>query len=151
MTKLDFSYLIQGLAILFETIAEFDLAQRAMVKESFINVLFEVIDEIPDYIPVEASDGSESDADAGDSDGPMEFATIRNSIVNVVTSITMCDSVMGELASNALVVGKFKLWLQSGIDATYVQEEESVRMAGALCIGNLARSGIYALIIRRYL
>jgi hypothetical protein len=47
---------------------------------------------------------------------------------------------MEQLSNNADVIDKFKHWMTVGIDTVAVQKEEGIRMAGALCIGNLARS-----------
>lgn len=47
------------------------------------------------------------------------------------------------LSNNSEVISKFKQWMTSGLDTIAAKKEEGIRMAGALCIGNLARSGMY--------
>ena len=69
------------------------------------------------------------------------FASLRITMSKVITGITMSDAVMEKLANDATIINKFKQWMTLGIDTPYSKVEEDIRMAGALCLGNLARSG----------
>ncbi|KAI8915575.1 hypothetical protein EDD86DRAFT_215794 [Gorgonomyces haynaldii] len=100
-------------------------AQEQMAKEPYLHILFDFVDYIAPY-----------------EEGEVTYQTTRLEISKTVTNITMCDSIMHQLANDANLVAKMKQWMSSGLDSMLVREEEMIRMAGALCIGNLARSGI---------
>ena len=48
---------------------------------------------------------------------------------------------MMDLIEKKDVLNRFKDWMSFGLGNGRESEEDEVRMAGALCIGNLARSG----------
>ena len=58
------------------------------------------------------------------------------------------DENIAEIPKSNEVISRFKLWMQSGINSSSNKpEEEEIRMSGALCIGNLARSDETCLIL----
>lgn len=48
---------------------------------------------------------------------------------------------MVDLPNKPDIINRFKLWMASGCNTGKAAEEDEIRMNGALCIGNLARSG----------
>ena len=69
------------------------------------------------------------------------YQTTRIIFSKVVTTITMCDETMVQMANDTRFIFKFLEWMNSGLSSSAARSEESIRMAGALCIGNFARSG----------
>lgn len=55
--------------------------------------------------------------------------------------IFVSDFCMSELARDVEIVNTFKRWV--ALDTQDDLEELELRMAGALCLGNLARSGMH--------
>jgi hypothetical protein len=136
--EVDSVYVLEGLVIVLETIAEFglhiflnvDAAQFAIVENNLLDILFEFVDFRSPDTDIEIAENS-----------PTSYASVRIAISKIVTNITMCDRLMDRLANNSEVLNKFKQWMIAGFETGTINREEPIRMAGALCIGNLARSG----------
>lgn len=126
----DSLYVMEGLMIVLETIAERNSAQLAIVDENLLQFLFDFVD----FRTMESDEEIPEDA-------PTSYASVRVAFSKIVTNITMCDANMLRLSQDAEVVDKFKQWMTAGYDNAAIKREEPIRMAGALCIGNLARSG----------
>eukprot|EP00842_Homolaphlyctis_polyrhiza_P000659 jgi/Hompol1/1594/HPOL_002725-RA len=123
--------ILDGIADVLETIGENDLVQRAIVSNDLFSILLDFVDHRPTFKPppIENLDVEQ-----------LSYDQIRITISKVVTYITMNDANMAELTSQKNTVARFKSWVTSGLSSISQKDEESIRVSGALCIGNLARS-----------
>ncbi|KAI9347942.1 armadillo-type protein [Zopfochytrium polystomum] len=120
---------LEAITGILEHIAEKDHIQRAIVSDNFLQHLMDFIDHLPTF-SVEAVEDEES----------ADYTLIRRNISRVVTLVTMNDSNMIDIPNDLGVVERFKHWMTLGLRSGKEQEEDEIRMSGALCIGNLARS-----------
>jgi hypothetical protein len=78
----DSMYVIEGLMIVLETIAEYDTAQIAVVDGNLLDILF-------DFVDYRSLDTEDTDT-VLEEDGATSYASVRLAITKVVTNITMC-------------------------------------------------------------
>ncbi|ORY51791.1 hypothetical protein BCR33DRAFT_711986 [Rhizoclosmatium globosum] len=114
-----------------EYIAENDTIQRVIVSQDQLTTLLDFVDHRPTFAPP-ASDDTTSVTDA--------YADIRKRISRIVTLVTMNDSNMVDIPKHVDIMTRFKQWMTLGLHTGKELEEDEIRMSGALCIGNLARS-----------
>nr|KAJ3419462.1 hypothetical protein HK105_006932 [Polyrhizophydium stewartii] len=122
---------LDGLAIVLETVGENDSVQREIVTGDLLDVLLDFVDHRPTHRPPPREDFG---------DDAYDYELIRRTVSRVVTSVTMNDDNMAELPRHEMIVRRFLVWMSSGLNTSTHKEEEEIRMSGALCIGNLARS-----------
>ena len=65
--------------------------------------------------------------------------SIKLGLSKVVCSITMSDKNMKLLVGKGAVIDRFKTWTL--LTGHSVKLDDEIRMTGALCLGNIARSG----------
>ncbi|KAI8610938.1 armadillo-type protein [Chytriomyces sp. MP71] len=114
-----------------EALGENDSVQHIIVKDGHMNTLLDFVDHRPTFAlpPLDTDD-----------DEPPSYEDIRKRISRIVTLVTMNDKNMTDIPKHADVMNRFKSWMTLGLHTGKEQEEDEIRMSGALCIGNLARS-----------
>ncbi|KAI8806467.1 armadillo-type protein [Cladochytrium replicatum] len=120
--------ILDAITTLLETIGENDAVQREIVRENLIGPLLDFVDAPFPKRPDQDEDSSSN------------YQDIRKTVSRVVTTVTMNDENMADLVENVSIVNRFKSWLNAGFDTKTEVEEDEIRMSGALCLGNLARS-----------
>ncbi|KAJ3055918.1 Rap1 GTPase-GDP dissociation stimulator 1 [Rhizophlyctis rosea] len=119
---------LDALTVVLETIAENVNVQRSIVRDDLLDNLLDFVDHRP-----------AADSDLGDDD-VQTYKDVRKTVSRIVTLVTMNDTNMSEIPSKPEIISRFKLWMTSGVHTGNEAEEDEIRMSGALCIGNLARS-----------
>ncbi|KAJ3038533.1 Rap1 GTPase-GDP dissociation stimulator 1 [Rhizophlyctis rosea] len=119
---------LEGLTVVLETIVENAEVQRSIVKEDLLDVFLDFVDHRP-----------VSDLELEPETVEM-YQDVRKTVSRIVTLVTMNDTNMTEIPSKPEIINRFKVWMTSGIQSGNEAEEDEIRMSGALCIGNLARS-----------
>ncbi|KAJ3082996.1 Rap1 GTPase-GDP dissociation stimulator 1, partial [Quaeritorhiza haematococci] len=135
--------MLDTLTTVLETIGEKDIVQRAVVSENLLDILLDFVDHIP---TVEPSRNQEND---DDDEEPVSFEEIRKTVSRIVTLVTMNDANMIELSQKKAIINRFKNWMTLGFGTVKEAAEDEIRMSGALCIGNLARSDDTCVILVR--
>ncbi|KAJ3128611.1 Rap1 GTPase-GDP dissociation stimulator 1, partial [Physocladia obscura] len=120
------------LVSILEFLGENDTIQREIVSQNFLNVLLDFVDHRSVYVfPHSNDDGSIQ---------PLNYTEILKRISRIVTLVTMNDNNMIDIPKHADYMARFRRWMTLGIHTGKEIEEDDIRMNGALCIGNLARS-----------
>jgi hypothetical protein len=123
---------LDGLVIFFETISESELAQQAIVRNDYLPFFFDFINHANVNVGLDESCFS-------------KYLDISVSLAKIVTNVTMCDTAMESLTNNTAVVSKFKQWCAHKYvteSSIHTLQGDEIRIAGTLCIGNIARSGM---------
>lgn len=139
LEKDDFAQALEfmdALVSLLESVSESPAIQGAVYANGYINILLDFVDSRSPAVRATISSESDNDADSSTS-----YEDIRITVSKIATSVTMSDENMSELSQNKEIIERFKSWMKFGKNCI---EEDEIRMAGALCIGNIARSGIYS-------
>ncbi|KAJ3241821.1 Rap1 GTPase-GDP dissociation stimulator 1, partial [Chytriomyces hyalinus] len=123
--------ILESIVTCLEFLGENDDVQKQIVAEQVLNVLLDFVDHYPTYTL------SQSDLDE---DEIPNYDELRRRISRIVTLITMNDSNMSDIPKQADVMQRFKTWTTLGLHTGKEIAEDEIRMSGALCIGNLARS-----------
>ncbi|KAI8843942.1 armadillo-type protein [Chytriomyces cf. hyalinus JEL632] len=123
--------ILESIVTCLEFLAENDDVQKQIVAQQVLNVLLDFVDHYPTYTL------SQSDLDEDDIPS---YDELRRRISRIVTLITMNDSNMANIPKQADVMQRFKTWTTLGLHTGKEIAEDEIRMSGALCIGNLARS-----------
>ncbi|KAJ3411499.1 hypothetical protein HDV05_002107 [Chytridiales sp. JEL 0842] len=122
--------MLESLTAVLETIGENDAVQRAIVSLDLLNTLLDFVDHRP-KVPLPKPDEENEVPD---------YELIRKNISRIVTLVTMNDANMSDIPLHTDVIDRFKQWMTQGLGTSSVIDEDEIRMSGALCIGNLARS-----------
>ncbi|KAJ3286654.1 Rap1 GTPase-GDP dissociation stimulator 1 [Borealophlyctis nickersoniae] len=122
--------ILEALTIVLETIAENDNVQRSIVSSDLLDILLDFVDHRPTFQP--SPDTLEEDQST--------YHDIRKTVSRIVTLVTMNDANMADMPQKPEIINRFKKWMTSGLTTGNEAEEDEIRMSGALCIGNLARS-----------
>jgi hypothetical protein len=136
---------LDALVCLIETISENQDIQRAVFEEGFFDSLLDFVDHRlphsrhPSITSIDSETGKAIDESSGSS-----YKDVRKMVSKITTAITMNDDNMRDLSKQEAVILRLKKWMQLGDGG---REEDAIRMAGALCIGNIARSGMYYVFI----
>ncbi|TPX39303.1 hypothetical protein SeMB42_g06383 [Synchytrium endobioticum] len=133
--------LLDVLTTVLETIGENDQIQRAIVDKDLLDILLDFVDHRP---PARARPSGNDEMLTAE---VTTYADIRKTVSRIVTLATMNDANMIDMPKKAEIINRFKRWMALGHQVTQdgdfddqEDEDEEVRMSGALCIGNLARS-----------
>lgn len=120
---------LDGIATVLELLAENILVQRAIFTNGLYYILLDFVDNVPDNFQ-ELEDQT-------------LFMDIRKNISRISTNVTMNDENMHDIPDSVEIISRFTNWLKLGQGTEGGEKtEDEIRMAGALCLGNLARSGI---------
>ncbi|KAJ3140040.1 Rap1 GTPase-GDP dissociation stimulator 1, partial [Irineochytrium annulatum] len=130
--------ILEALTGVLEAIGENDAVQRFIVKLNLLDILLDFVD----HLPTAALPSNDED----DEDVP-DYAEIRKRISRIVTLVTMNDANMADIPNNDTVIERFKQWMTLGLHTGKENDEDEIRMAGALSIGNLARSDESCLVL----
>jgi hypothetical protein len=65
---------------------------------------------------------------------------VKKLLAKVVTSTTMSDGNMRYLIQQKTIISRFISW--TSVQGIGVDLEDEIRMSGALCLGNIGRSGM---------
>ncbi|KAJ3219756.1 hypothetical protein HDU67_009568 [Dinochytrium kinnereticum] len=122
--------ILEALTAALETIGENDDIQRSIAQLELLEILLDFVDH-PPRVPLPQS--------TEDEEVP-NYHEIRKQVSKIVTLVTMNDANMAEIPQIPSVIERFKRWMTLGFEAMTEVEEDEIRMSGALCIGNLARS-----------
>ncbi|KAI9207738.1 armadillo-type protein [Polychytrium aggregatum] len=132
---------LETLTTILEAIGEKDDAQRYILAKNCLGYLLDFVDH-----PSTKRAESEQDKDEA-----INYEEIRKAVSRVVTLVTMNDANMTELPQHPDIIGRLKQWLKLGFDKNNADEDDEIRMSGALCIGNLARSDLTcAILVQKY-
>ncbi|KAJ3098190.1 hypothetical protein HDU97_004199 [Phlyctochytrium planicorne] len=123
---------LEALTAALETISENDSIQRSIVHLELLDILLDFVDHLPAVPLPQQSD---------DEDIP-NYYEIRKTVSKIVTLVTMNDINMVDIADKHNIIDRFKRWMTLGFGVETEIEEDEIRMSGALCIGNLARSDV---------
>ncbi|KAJ1345050.1 hypothetical protein BSLG_000565 [Batrachochytrium salamandrivorans] len=123
--------LLDGLAIVLETIGEKDNVQREIVSKALLGILLDFVEQKPTFKHAAEDDEASED---------ISYAHIRKTMARVVTTVTMNDDNMKELVTQDQTIARLQSWMAFGLNSSFHKDEEDIRMSAALCIGNLARS-----------
>jgi len=124
---------LDALVCFVETICEDEEIQRAIVQDGFFDALLDFVDH---KLLRQASTTSLDESSSSTSNVP-SYREVRKLVSKITTVTTMNDENMKELSFSLPVLARLKRWMELGDGG---REEDEIRMAGALCIGNLARS-----------
>ncbi|TPX71475.1 hypothetical protein SpCBS45565_g01105 [Spizellomyces sp. 'palustris'] len=120
---------LDALTTVLESIGENDTIQRTIVSQDLLDILLDFVDRRPEGVAV---------AKAGED--LATYTEIRKTVSRIVTLVTMNDANMVDLPKKREIIDRFKQWMTNGFAPLDAAEEDEIRMSGALCIGNLARS-----------
>ncbi|KNC97857.1 uncharacterized protein SPPG_06853 [Spizellomyces punctatus DAOM BR117] len=120
---------LDALTTVLESIGENDTIQRAIVSQDLLDILLDFVDRRPEGVAV-AKTGEDL----------ATYTEIRKTVSRIVTLVTMNDANMVDLPKKREIIDRFKQWMTNGFAPLDTAEEDEIRMSGALCIGNLARS-----------
>jgi hypothetical protein len=132
---------LDALVCLVETISENHDIQRAVFECGFFDSLLDFVDHRlpPSRHPSIMSIDSETGKPTAEEQSGSSYKDVRKMVSKITTAITMNDDNMRDLSHQDAVILRLKKWMELGDGG---REEDSIRMAGALCIGNIARSGM---------
>ncbi|KAJ3357517.1 Rap1 GTPase-GDP dissociation stimulator 1 [Entophlyctis luteolus] len=133
-----------SIVTVLEIVAENDVVQRLVVSQNFLNFLLDFVDHRSSF----SLPSSESNEDSVDYDDVFKrvsklviLVTLNGGVFGVYSPITfLADANMMEIPKHSDVMNRFKQWLTLGFHTGKELEEDDIRMSGALCVGNLARS-----------
>ncbi|KAL5034970.1 hypothetical protein BDV3_004459 [Batrachochytrium dendrobatidis] len=124
--------MLDGLAIVLETIGEKESVQREIFVKNQLVILLDFVDHQPTCKhATQTKDDENSD---------ISYFHIRKAMARVVITVTMNDENMKELVQQDSIIARFHSWMTCGLNSSTHKVEEDIRMSGALSIGNLARS-----------
>ncbi|KAJ3225596.1 hypothetical protein HK099_006536 [Clydaea vesicula] len=126
--------ILELLATILENVGEDVNVQRAIVREDLLDVFLNFVD----HIPKDKSCLDNEDEELGEAP---TFGAVRKVISKITTLVTMNDENMKDLPHSNSLICRLKNWMGLGHAGDGGErEEDEIRMAAALCIGNLARS-----------
>ncbi|KAI9104575.1 armadillo-type protein [Phlyctochytrium arcticum] len=120
---------LDALTTVLEAVSENDSIQRAIVSQDLLDILLDFVDH---RLPEATTEQQKEEAST--------YADIRKTVSRIVTLVTMNDANMYDLPKKKEIIERFKRWMTNGAANLEISEEDEIRMSGALCVGNLARS-----------
>ncbi|KAJ2997127.1 hypothetical protein HDV02_005868 [Globomyces sp. JEL0801] len=128
---------MDAVSVVLETISEnsnryqtltlkLDPAQDLIYSVKLMDHMIDFINIWPDYVPMEQSE--------------INLKTVKIAISKIITTVTHSDYIMIEVLKHPSTVSHFINWMEAKDVPSDADLDDDIRMTGALCIGNLARS-----------
>ncbi|KAI8898642.1 armadillo-type protein [Globomyces pollinis-pini] len=117
---------MDAVSVVLETISENNPAQDLIYSVKLMDHMIDFINIWPDYVPMEQSE--------------INLKTVKIAISKIITTVTHSDYIMIEVLKHPSTVSHFINWMEAKDVPSDADLDDDVRMTGALCIGNLARS-----------
>ncbi|KAJ3301884.1 hypothetical protein HDV03_000251 [Kappamyces sp. JEL0829] len=132
----DYEWIVEAMdamSVVLETISENENAQSHMVHSLVVAAVMDFIDTKSSYTPEK-----DEDTDPAEDEHETTLESVKLLLAKVVTASTMSDSNMKYLITQSGVIERFLGWTKASGNGEKLDDE--IRMTGALCIGNIARS-----------